>query len=232
MLLPPLRTFRENIAIKDVLFTGAPTAGTYTGYVNGYLNSLLPKWMIENPWLTFVITAFLFVVVLFIIYYFNYEARKKSLGEVLATGYFLNFSGKLTSMLKQQSEITFIRASGTQTIPIQQIRLDVMLPTSKSALEKVASDIEGTSEIAYLGNRSFSDPDLWVRITEDTSDGLFKIMDFPRTLFALPRYLSAEYTENTSRRIHKAFNEKFTQLVADNPDKRPPGGRFEIKQVN
>ncbi|MBS1747251.1 MAG: hypothetical protein JST21_13860 [Bacteroidetes bacterium] len=231
MKIPTIKSIRENIAIKDLLFTGAPTAGTYTGYLNGYLNEILPQWLIVNPWLTLGITILLFIIVIIILYYFNNEAHKKSLAEVLATGYFLNFSGKLTTLLKQENEITFLRSSGPLTVPSSKIKLDILLPTSKDAMEETASGIEQTSEIAYIGNRSFTEPNLWMRIKENVEDGSVSIIEFPRTLFALPHYLSTEYKQGNSKKIHQAFNNKFRQLIADNPDKRPPAGRFELKEI-
>lgn len=229
MLLPSLRSFRENLAIKDILFTGAPTAGTYTGYLNGYLNSVLPDWLVVNPWLTLTITLSLFLIVLFILYYFNYESRKKYLAEVLATGYYLNFSGKLTSLLKESSEITFFRSSDSVTIPINKVKLAIFLPDSKETLESISSEIEESSEIAYVRYTSFSQPSLWLRIQENTTNGEITIVEFPRTLFALPHYLSTEYTNRTAKKLLQSFNKKFRQLVSDNPDKRPPASRFEIR---
>jgi hypothetical protein len=154
------------------------------------------------------------------------------LAEVLATGYFLNFSGKLTSLLRQESEITFLRSSGPLAISANKIKLVVWLPASKNAMEEAASDIEQTSEIVYIGTRSFTEPNLWLRIKEDVTNGMVSIMEFPRTLFALPHYLSTGYKQENSKKIHKAFNNKFRQLMADNPDKRPPAGRFEMKEID
>lgn len=228
MPIPRFQTVKENISFKDVLFTGAPTAGTYTGYVNGYLNDLLPSWLIHNSWLALTITLFLFLILLGVLYYFNSEAHKKSLAEVLATGYYLNFSGKLSSLLKQESDITFSRKTGALTVKPGKVKLKLILPLSKNELETISSSIDENSEIGYIDTKPFVEPNLWLKIKADTESGAVTIYEFPRTLFALPHYLSSEYTESNSKKIHQAFNKKFIQLVADNPDKKPPLSRFEI----
>lgn len=230
MKLPRFRTISENLSIKDILFSGAPTAGTYTGYLNGYLNDYLPKWLIENPAIGLALTLAIFLIVIIILYWVNNEAHKRSLAEILANSYFLNFSGKLTSLLRQGTDVAFTRSSGKWVVKPGALKLEVHLPTSKEKLRQISSAIDRETEIAYIDSNPFVEPAWWVKIKVDAANGKVTILETPRILFALPNYLSSEYTLRSSKKLHSAFNKKFTQLLEDNPDKVPPGDRFEIIQ--
>lgn len=229
MGLPKLQTIKENITVKDLIFSGAPTAGTYTGYVNGYLDNYLPGWLSANPLLVLTATVVIFLVIVGILYWVNNETHKKSLAEILANGYFLNFTGKLTALLKQGTEVQFIRSQGNMTVKPGQLFLEIHLPASKSQLAQMSEIIDGETEIAYIETHPFIEPNWWVKIKVDSSSGQVTILEMPRTLFALPNYLSAEYTPATSKKLHTAFNKKFNQLLESNPDKIPPRSRFAVK---
>lgn len=228
MKIPKLQSIKENLTFKDLIFSGAPTAGTYTGYLNGYLNDLLPGWLTDTPSLVLAVTMVIFVIILIILYSVNEESQRKSLAEVLATGYFLNFSGKLTSLLRQKGEIVFLRATGPFSVRPGNVKLNIVLPVSRSDMGKIAQEIDRDTEIAYIDRKPFEEPNWWLMIRADENSGAVNIMEFPRTLFALPNYLSSDYTEKKSKKLHRAFNDKFRQLVRDNPGSRPPDERFEI----
>lgn len=228
MRLPGFQTIKENLTVKDILFSGAPTAGTYTGYLNGYLNDYLPEWLIENPTIGLALTLAIFLIIMIILYSVNNEAHKKSLAEILANSYFLNFSGKLTTLLRQGTDVAFIRSSGKWVVNPGQLKLEIHLPASKEKLTQISSAIDQQTEIAYIDSHPFVEPAWWIKIKVDPACGKVTILETPRILFALPNYLSSDYTPKRSKKLHSAFNKKFTRLVEDHPDKIPPASRFEI----
>jgi hypothetical protein len=206
-----VQTFRENISVKDVVFSSIPTVPTYTGLLNG----VLPVWFTENHAFMILTGIGIFIVFLTLLFFYNKEANKKSLAQILATGYFQNFSGKLYFLLTQNQELSFL-------LPNQQISkvhpknvfVEIILPQSRDALRSQTAHINSTTQIAYIDSNPFNEP-FWVRIKQHEDDTV-TIVEIPRTLFALPKFLSEAYTQQASVKMHAAFNKKFKQLIEDN----------------
>ena len=141
---------------------------------------------------------------------------KKSLAEILAMGYMTNFTGRLGKTLKGKTELelSFPDKSVLKIQP-QKINVLVSLPASMSSLKSLADLTEAETEIVYIREATMAEP-YWVRGIKG-SDDTFTIREFPRTLFALPKYLKKDFpdietSEKKSKRIFRYFNDKIEQL--------------------
>lgn len=223
--IPSLQTIRENLSIKDIVFSSIPTVPTYTGMLNG----VLPDWMAKSTAFLITFGLVIFGIFLLLLFHFNNEANKRSLAQILATGYFQNFSGKLYFLLTQNNDLTFMLSNNvTYKVNPSQIQVEITLPSSLEDLRNKTAEINKDTTIAYIDSNPFNEP-FWVRIKRTGENGV-TIYEIPRTLFAIPKYLSESYSQQTSFKMHKAFNKKFKQILQDNSN-LVPTQKFVVKET-
>ncbi|MBT8206192.1 MAG: hypothetical protein KJO20_12520 [Eudoraea sp.] len=211
-------------SFKDFIFSVVPTAASY----EGYLQDLVPMDLLANRYVELGMGVVLSGIFALLFYKDNVLSYKKSLAEILATGYFMNFTGRLGRLLQGKNPITFLFPNNREyeVLP-QQIKVRVALPTSMAALRKHSHGINLESEVAYISQSTTNEP-FWVRAVRK-DDGTFTIFEYPRTLFALPRYLQKEFSdpkksEKSSKKLFKYFNAKIENSrianIQDLPEKQ------------
>jgi hypothetical protein len=146
----------------------------------------------------------------------NIKTYKKSLAEILATGYFMNFTGRLGRLLQTKHPIDFIFPENrVETFSAEQIRVEVGIPESFDALVRYRELVDRLSEIVYVSEPTRQEP-FWLKAKVDGDQ--LTIYEFPRTLFSIPQYLKAEFidrkaADKNSRRIYGFFRAKIDQLT-------------------
>jgi hypothetical protein len=195
--------------LKDLIFSIIPTIGSYSGYLDGIIK-------FPNRYLALG-TGLIVSIILGVIFHSeNVRTYKKSLAEILAMGYFMNFTGRLAKLLKGKADIgfSFDKKSVAYYAPVN-VNVIVGIPKSLSSLVNFCNMVEAKADVAYIRESTKNDP-YWVRANKE-EDGTITIYEFPRTLFALSRYLEKEFSntakaEKNSRKIYKYFDEKLKQL--------------------
>ncbi|WP_100614841.1 STING domain-containing protein [Confluentibacter citreus] len=196
--------------IKDLFYSVVPTAGTYGSYIQGIAPEFFP-----NIWIAIIIGIILSIILAMVFYYENVKAYKKSLAEILATGYFMNFTGRLGKLLKTKTPIHFSFPDGSiKTFTSDAIRVEIGMPVSLASLNAYSEKVEMTSDIVYVREQTSSEP-FWIRA--NVEDNKLVIYEFPRTLFSISRYMKEDFTdvakaEKNSKRIYSFFHEKIDQL--------------------
>lgn len=196
--------------LKDLFYSVLPAVGTYGGYVNGIAPDLF-----TNRWIALAIGLVASTVLAVIFHSDNVKSYKKSLAEILATGYFMNFTGRLGRLLKSRSPLEFsFPDKSIKTFTSDNISVEIGLPTNLSSLTKYAESVEQNADIIYLREPSASEP-FWLRAKIE-ADKLI-IYEFPRTLFSLSKYLASEFSDRKkadkySKKIYSYFHSKIEQL--------------------
>lgn len=196
--------------VKDMFYSVVPTAGTYGGYLQGIAPEFFP-----NVWIAIGVGLVLSVILALIFYYENVKNYKKSLAEILATGYFMNFTGRLGKLLKTKTPIHFSFPDGsTKTFSSSLINVEIGMPESLGSLNRYSEKVEMNADIIYVREETYSEP-FWLRA--NIQDGKLIIYEFPRTLFSISRYLrkdflNKEMAEKNSRKIYAFFHQKIDQL--------------------
>lgn len=196
--------------VKDLVFSVVPTAISYEGYLNK-----LPVPIFYNQYIAVCIglTISVFIGVLF--YLDNIKTYKKSLAEILATGYFMNFTGRLAQLLHGKADIEFLFPDKSVVkLKPGKVMVEVGIPISHDSLIKYSSEIKHSCEIVYIREATLSEP-YWVYAKYDQD--YLTIHEYPRTLFALPRYLEKQFsdkesTEKNSKKIYAYFDKKIEEL--------------------
>jgi hypothetical protein len=197
---------------KDFIFSVVPTAASY----EGYLKDMVPLELLSNKFVELGVGAGLSLLLALVFYRENLRSYKKSLAEILATGYFSNFTGKLGRVLQTKKPLTFIFPNGAEhQVHPDNIEIQVALPSSLSALKEYSNEVKKKYEIAYLKDSPTQDP-FWVRGFVDDG-GKMTIYEYPRTLFALPTYLRKDFAdqakaEKNSKKLFNYFNAKIESL--------------------
>ena len=216
--------------VKDFIFSIVPTVASFEGYIQ----ELLPMPILANKYIEIAIGLVLSLALALIFHKGNVRNYKKSLAEILATGYVSNFAGRLSKILKGKRAIEFsFPDQSSQKILPQDVTVEVGLPKSLKSLRDFAEQTEKDTEIVYIREASLVEP-YWVRAKLE-EDGSLKIFEFPRTLFALPRYLKKEFadletSEKRSKKIFKYFNEKVEELRVEYSQDIPKSN-FAFKAV-
>lgn len=198
------------LPLKDLFYSVFPTVGTYGGYLEGVAPSIFP-----NPWISLGIGLLVSVILALIFYLENVRAYKKSLAEILATGYFMNFTGRLGKLLQSKAPINFLFPDGnTLTFTSDQIHIEIGLPKDLTSLKQYADNAIKESKVVYIREATQSEP-FWVRAKVDGNN--LTIFEFPRTLFALPSYLKEDFkdpksAQKHSRKIFTYFREYIERL--------------------
>ena len=198
------------LPVKDLFYSVFPTVGTYSGYLQGVAPKFFP-----NVWTAIGIGLLVSVILAVIFYTENVKTYKKSLAEILATGYFMNFTGRLGKLLKTKTPIHFSFPDGSiKAFTSDQISVEIGMPQSLASLSKYCEMVEENADIIYVREATYSEP-FWLRAKTDHDKLL--IYEFPRTLFSIPRYLKADFSdqenaEKNSRKIFSFFQEKIDQL--------------------
>ncbi|MCX2720021.1 STING domain-containing protein [Lentiprolixibacter aurantiacus] len=203
---------------KDFIFSVVPTAASY----EGYLKDIVPLELLSNKFVELGVGAGLSLLLALVFYRENLKSYKKSLAEILATGYFSNFTGRLGRILDSKKPLTFVFTDNKEClVNPENIEVYVKLPDSLSALKKYSSDVKKNYPIAYLKDSPTQDP-LWVRGMVD-DDGKMTIYEYPRTLFALPSYLKKDFS--TQKKAEKNSIKLFAYFKA-----KIEGFRIEFSQ--
>lgn len=215
------------LPVKDLIFSVVPTVGTYVSYLQGLSAEILP-----NKFMAILIGLIASVILAIIFYSENVKTYKKSLAEVLATGYFMNFTGKLGTLLKSKSPISFIFPDGSKiAFNTNSISVEIGIPRSLQSLIDYSEHVESDSEIIYVDNSKWNEP-FWVRGTK--TDNRLLIYEYPRTLFSIPKYLNADFSsdkkaEKRSKKIFGYFNDRIQDLKRENSQIIPTGKlKFKI----
>jgi hypothetical protein len=198
------------LPLKDLFYSVFPTVGTYGGYLQGISPKFFP-----NIWTAIGIGLVISVILAILFYRENVKAYKKSLAEILATGYFMNFTGRFGKLLKTKTPIHFsFPDNSIKTFHSDQISVEIGMPRSLKSLNKYCEMVENDFDIVYVREATYSEP-FWIRaaIIKDK----LTIYEFPRTLFSISRYLKADFmdqksAEKNSKKIYKFFREKIEQL--------------------
>ncbi len=198
------------LPIKDLFYSVFPTVGTYGGYLQGVAPKIFP-----NIWVAIGIGLLISVILAVIFYRENVKAYKKSLAEILATGYFMNFTGRFGKLLRTKTPIHFsFPDDSIKTFTSDQITVEVGMPKSLESLNKYSEMVQNNYDIVYVREATFSEP-FWIRAIIN-NDRLI-IYEFPRTLFSLSRYLKDDFmdhksAEKNSKKIYTFFRKKIEQL--------------------
>lgn len=198
------------LPLKDLFYSVFPTVGTYGGYLQGIAPKFFP-----NMWTAIGIGLLISVILAIIFYRENVKAYKKSLAEILATGYFMNFTGRFGKLLRTKTPIHFsFPDDSIKTFNSDQITVEIGMPRSLKSLNKYCEMVENNFDIVYVREDTHSEP-FWIRAT--IKKDKLKIYEFPRTLFSLSRYLKADFmdqksAERNSKKIYKFFRKKIEQL--------------------
>jgi hypothetical protein len=203
---------------KDFIFSIIPTIGTYGGFLDGIIT-------FPNKWMAFG-SGFAVSVILAIIFHAeNKRNYRRSLAEILAMGYFMNFTGRLAKLLKGKADISFsFPDANLVAYPPGKVNVKVGIPGTLNALVKYCNMVEAQCDVVYIRESTKNDP-YWVRAKKE-DDGTITIYEFPRTLFALSRYLEKEFenqhkAEKNSKKIYKYFDEKLKQLKIQHSNEFP-----------
>ena len=198
------------LPIKDLIFSVIPTIGTYVGYLQGLTPQLFP-----NQWVAIGIGFVASVLLALLFYKENVRTYKKSLAEILATGYFINFTEHMGRLLKSKLpyKILIGELEG-QPISPENIHVEIAIPSSMKALKDYAETVDEQTKTVFLEDPSTGQP-IWLR-GKLVDDDLY-IYDFPRTLFAIRKYLKAEFSnpkkeESRSKKIFGYFSDKVDEL--------------------
>jgi len=214
--------------VKDLIFSVIPTVGTYFGYLQGVSPEILP-----NKYYAIGIGLIASLVLAIIFYRENVKSYKKSLAELLATGYFMNFTGRLGKLLKSKVPIDFTFKDGSVlSFESKDILVEIGIPGSLQALTTYSNSVESNSEIIYVRGATGSEP-FW--LYGNVEENILMIYEFPRTLFSLASYLKTEFdeikkAEKKSKKIYGYFEKKIEELRIINSSLLPQG-RFIFKHV-
>lgn len=206
----PLMRKLEFISIEEVVISFIPTGMTYYSMVES----------IENIYAAVATSVIIFICFIVILYQKNVGTYKKALSEVLATGYFKNFVECLSQNLTIDglNIIEFEDDEKQLQLSLDQIRIEIILPTSISSLSKVNEDLDSRGFKRVFLNNRMDKSAFWARAVKD-KEGII-IKDFPRTLYSLSEYVAkdfkTDYTEKVSRKYHDAFIKKFNALMTTN----------------
>jgi len=198
------------LPLKDLFYSVFPTVGTYGGYLQGFAPTFFP-----NIWTAIGIGLLISVILAIVFYRENVKAYKKALAEILATGYFMNFTGRFGKLLRTKTPIHFsFPDDSVKTFNSDQIMVEIGMPKSLKSLNKYSEMVENNFDIVYVREATFSEP-FWIRAT--IKKDRLTIYEFPRTLFSLSRYLKADFidhksAEKNSKKIYKFFRMKIEQL--------------------
>jgi Prokaryotic STING domain len=198
------------LPLKDLFYSVFPTVGTYGGYLQGVAPKIFP-----NIWMAIGIGLLISVILAVIFYRENVKAYKKSLAEILATGYFMNFTGRFGKLLKTKTPIHFsFPDESIKTFTSDKISVEVEMPKSLKSLNKYCEMVESKYDIVYVREATYSEP-FWIRAIVNNNN--LVIYEFPRTLFSLSRYLKDDFmdqksAERNSKKIYRFFRKKIEQL--------------------
>lgn len=218
-----MKDFFKFLTFKDVVFSIVPTVGTYLGY-------LKENPMFQNLWVSLAIGIGAMSLLLFIFSQENAKTYRRSLAEILAVGYFYNFTSRLGKILKSKAPIEFTFVDNTTlAFPIEKITVEIAIPKSYTSLVTYSNQVESITEIAYIREQSKTEP-FWLR-TQKTQNDL-TVFEFPRTLFALPLYLEKDFKESdqSSQKIFQYFGEKLKTLKNTHLQEID-GSRIQFKEV-
>ncbi|MBT8394650.1 MAG: hypothetical protein HKO81_03060 [Flavobacteriaceae bacterium] len=216
------------LPIKDLIFSVVPTIGTYLSYLEGLSTSILP-----NKFMAITIGLLASILLAIVFYTENVRTYKKSLAEILATGYFMNFTGKLGTLLKSKTPISFIFPNNKKkSFNTDQILVEIGIPKSLNSLISFSEQVESDSDIIYVDNSELSEP-FWLR--GKVTDQKLTIFEFPRTLFSIPKYLKNDFNsdskaEKKSKKIFAYFNDKINKLRIEN-SQQIPTKKLKFKMV-
>ena len=196
--------------VKDLIFSVVPTVGTYYGYVQGMTPEFVP-----NKWIALGIGLVASVLLALFFYRDNVTSYKKSLAEILATGYFLNFTERMGRLL--QSKLPYKVLIGDlagQPISPENIHVEIAIPSNSESLKAYANTINEKTQTVFLEDPATGQP-IWLRGKLENNN--LYIHDFPRTLFALQSYLKADFKnpkkeDIRSKKIFNYFSEKVNEL--------------------
>jgi hypothetical protein len=214
--------------VKDLAFSIVPTAISYEGHLNK-----LPVPIFYNQYVAMG-TGLAISVFLGVLFYLdNVKTYKKSLAEILATGYFMNFTGRLAQLLNGKADIEFL-FPGNSIIKLKsnKVKVEVGIPVSHDSLIKYSSEVKHSCQIVYIREATLSEP-YWVYAKYD--QGFLTIYEYPRTLFALSKYLEKQFSdkdsaEKSSKKIYTYFDKKIEELKIRN-SRDMPFGRIRFIQV-
>ena len=193
---------------KDFLFSILPTVASF----NGYLQELIPLPLIANKYVELVMGLLLSVCLAIIFHKGNVRNYKKSLAEILATGYFTNYVNRLGRLLDSKAPLRFSFPDQSELeLPADSVKVIINQPISLAALKKCAEEVNTKTSVVYIRDANLSEP-FWVRARKDENDRLL-ILEYPRSLFTLPKYLKKEFSggrraEEKSKKIFGFFNAK------------------------
>jgi hypothetical protein len=200
---------------KDFVFSIIPTVASY----QGYLQEWFPFYIFSNQYAQISIGLIISFLFGFLFYYENVRAYKKSLSEILATGYFMNFSGKLFKLLKGKNTIHFLfPQENVLAFSPEQVVVEAAMPSSLKALKNYCEKVEAECNIVYIREASMNEP-YWVWAKQENN--LLTIYEYPRTLFALSKYLKKDFSdakkaEKSSKKLYAYFNAKIEELKVEN----------------
>ena len=202
------------LPVKDLIFSVVPTVGTYLSYIQGLSTGILP-----NKFIAIIIGLVASIILAVIFYSENVKTYKKSLAEILATGYFMNFTGKLASLLKSKEPIDFIFPKNKKvTFKPEDIVIEIGIPKSLKSLNSFCEVVDSSTDIIFVDNPYFNEP-FWLR-GKQIKNSLI-IYEYPRTLFSLPKYLKSDFAsekkaEKISKKVFSYFHDKIEGLRIEN----------------
>src|ERR1700742_3011570 len=129
--------------VKDLVFSIVPTAISYEGHLNK-----LPVPIFYNQYVAMGtgLAISIFLGVLF--YLDNIKTYKKSLAEVLATGYFMNFTGRLAQLLHGKADIEFLFPDNSIIkLKPAKVMVEVGIPVSHDSLLKYTDEVKRSCDI-------------------------------------------------------------------------------------
>lgn len=198
------------ISLEEAFISFIPTGMTYYSSVMS----------IGNTYIAIGLSMFIFICFILILYQKNVGTYKRALSEILATGYFKNFVENLSRNLnlEEPNTLQFEGEEKDKNFALDQIQIEIILPSSLSSLNRVNNELNQLHFKRVFFKNRLDKSGFWARALE--KDGQLIIRDVPRTLFSLSEYIATEfkssYPEKVSKKYHKAFIDKFDDLMAKN----------------
>lgn len=204
------------LPVKDLFYSVFPTVGTYGGYLQGFAPRIFP-----NMWIALGAGLVLSVLLALVFYTENVKTYRRSLAEVLATGYFMNFTGRLGRLLRTKTPVNILFPDhSVRAFKPSNIYVEIGMPDNLPALKRYCEQVEAETEIVYVQDGGGNEP-FWLRAR--TNGQTLLIYEYPRTLFALPRYLRDDFADpdnarRKSARIFGFFRKKIDKLRLEYAD--------------
>lgn len=200
--------WKEFLSVIDVTISLMPSVVTIIG--------TLPYF--ESPWVPVSIGVFILFSLIGLFIHTNLGKKERALSEILATGYFINFLEPLARNIGKTTEVHFRENDGKKVFELQNIDITIFLPLSSESLVNIADILNQPEKYVNIDIINAKDgTPFWARAAVEAD--ILKIVDFPRTLFSLPRFVKMNLGHSRANKLKKyyeSFVDKLQDLLEEN----------------